>query len=150
MPREVVGLPLALATGVPRQIEPGILALIVLAGGLMFALAWLLERLVLRHLVNQDGATLLMATLGITYFLDGLGQTLFGSNIYKIDIGMPKDPVIAFESVFSMEGDFGKVKQICDLAERYNALTYLDEVHGVGLYGPRGGCSLPVLRAHRS
>jgi 5-aminolevulinate synthase len=47
--------------------------------------------------------------------------------------------IIAFESVFSMEGDFGKVKQICDLAERFNALTYLDEVHGVGLYGPRGG-----------
>ena len=41
-----------------------------------------------------------MATLGIGYFLDGIGQTIFGSNIYKIDIGMPKDPVIAFESVF--------------------------------------------------
>ena len=54
----------------------------------------------LRHLVNQEGATLLMATLGITYFLEGLGQTLFGSNIYKIDIGMPKDPVIALENVF--------------------------------------------------
>ena len=66
----------------------------------MFGVAWLIERLVLRHLVNQEGATLLMATLGITYFLDGLGQTLFGSNIYKIDIGMPKDPVIAFESTF--------------------------------------------------
>jgi branched-chain amino acid transport system permease protein len=41
-----------------------------------------------------------MATLGIPYFLEGLGQTLFGSDIYKIDIGMPKEPVIAFESVF--------------------------------------------------
>jgi branched-chain amino acid transport system permease protein len=49
----------------------------------MFVLAWLIERLVLRHLVNQEGATLLMATLGITYFLDGLGQTIFGSDIYK-------------------------------------------------------------------
>jgi branched-chain amino acid transport system permease protein len=54
---------------------------------------------VLRHLVNQEGATLLMATLGITYFLEGLGQTIFGSSIYKIDIGMPKDPVMAFESL---------------------------------------------------
>jgi branched-chain amino acid transport system permease protein len=41
-----------------------------------------------------------MATLGIAYLLDGVGQSLFGSDIYKIDIGMPKDPVIAFESVF--------------------------------------------------
>ena len=59
-----------------------------------------LERLVLRHLVNQEATTLLMATLGITYFLEGLGQSLFGSDIYKIDIGMPKEPVMAFESVF--------------------------------------------------
>jgi branched-chain amino acid transport system permease protein len=66
----------------------------------MFLVAWLIERLVLRHLVNQEGTTLLMATLGITYFLDGVGQTVFGSDIYKIDIGMPKDPVIMLESVF--------------------------------------------------
>jgi branched-chain amino acid transport system permease protein len=72
----------------------------VLAGAVMFIVAWLVERLVLRHLVNQEGATLLMATLGITYFLEGVGQTIFGSNIYKIDVGMPKDPVIAFESTF--------------------------------------------------
>jgi branched-chain amino acid transport system permease protein len=72
----------------------------VIAGLLMFAMAWLIERLVLRHLVNQEGATLLMATLGITYFIDGLGQTLFGSNIYSIDIGMPKDPVFVLDTVF--------------------------------------------------
>jgi branched-chain amino acid transport system permease protein len=72
----------------------------VLAGMVMFAVAWIIERLVLRHLVNQEGTTLLMATLGITYFLEGLGQTVFGSNIYKIDIGMPKDPVMILESAF--------------------------------------------------
>jgi branched-chain amino acid transport system permease protein len=71
-----------------------------LAGCLMFVLAWLIERLVLRHLVNQEGVTLLMATLGITYFLDGLGQTLFGSGSYQIDVGMPKDPLFLFESTF--------------------------------------------------
>ncbi len=76
------------------------MAAFVLAGAIMFVVAWLIERLVLRHLVNQEGATLLMATLGITYFLEGLGQTVFGSDIYKIDIGMPKDPIMAFESVF--------------------------------------------------
>jgi len=72
----------------------------VLAGALMWVVAWLIERLVLRHLVNQEGVTLLMATLGITYFLDGLGQTLFGSNIYAINVGMPKDPVFLLESTF--------------------------------------------------
>jgi len=72
----------------------------VLAGGVMFVVAWTVERLVLRHLVNQEGTTLLMATLGIAYLLDGLGQSIFGSDIYKIDIGMPKEPIMAFESTF--------------------------------------------------
>ena len=66
----------------------------------MIAVAWLIERLVLGKLVNQEGITLLMATLGISYFMDGFGQTLFGSDIYKIDIGMPKDPIFIFDKVF--------------------------------------------------
>ncbi|MEI8171657.1 MAG: branched-chain amino acid ABC transporter permease, partial [Rhodoferax sp.] len=70
------------------------------AGVVMFVVAWVIEHLVLRHLVNQEGTTLLMATLGIAYFLEGLGQSIFGSNIYKIDIGMPKDPVMILESAF--------------------------------------------------
>ena len=67
---------------------------------IMFVVAWLIERLALRYLVNQEGATLLMATLGIAYVLDGIGQTIFGSDIYKIDVGMPKEPVMMLESVF--------------------------------------------------
>lgn len=77
------------------------LAAFALAAALMFAVAWVVERLVLRHLVNQEGATLLMATLGVGYFLDGLGQTLFGSDVYKIDIGMPKEPVLALGNLIS-------------------------------------------------
>jgi branched-chain amino acid transport system permease protein len=72
----------------------------VAAGVIMFVVAWLVEYLVLRHLVNQEGATLLMATLGIAYFLDGVGQSIFGNDIYKIDVGMPKDPLIVMESTF--------------------------------------------------
>ncbi|KPF48010.1 ABC transporter permease [beta proteobacterium AAP121] len=76
--------------------------LLAFAGAMvvMVAVAWLIERLVLSKLVNQEGITLLMATLGIAYFLDGFGQTLFGSAIYKIDVGLPKDPLFMLESVF--------------------------------------------------
>ena len=85
--------------GIDNLIVSNLLAFAI-AALLMFVVAWLIERLVLRHLVNQEGATLLMATLGIAYFLEGLGQTLFGSDIYKIDIGMPKDPIFMLDSVF--------------------------------------------------
>ncbi len=71
-----------------------------LAAVLMFVLAWFVERLVLRPLVNQEAVTLLMATLGVTYFLDGFGQTIFGSAVYKIDIGMPKEPIFILNSLF--------------------------------------------------
>lgn len=70
------------------------------AVAVMILVAWLVERLVLGRLVNQEGVTLLMATLGITYFLDGFGQTIFGSDIYKIDVGMPKDPMFLLDTVF--------------------------------------------------
>jgi branched-chain amino acid transport system permease protein len=88
-----------LYAGITHPVLANLIAF-ALAGGVMFLVAWLIELLVLRHLVNQEGTTLLMATLGITYFLDGLGQSIFGSDIYKIDVGMPKDPLMAFQSTF--------------------------------------------------
>ncbi len=58
------------------------------------------------------------------------------SLLKTVDINRPK--IIAFESLYSMDGDFGPIEAICDLADKYNAMTYLDEVHAVGVYGPRG------------
>ena len=86
-------------SGIQSLLLANVLAFLV-AAAVMFVVAWLIEALVLRHLVNQEGTTLLMATLGIGYFLDGLGQSIFGGAIYKIDIGMPKEPIMAFEGVF--------------------------------------------------
>ena len=57
---------------------------------IMVALAFAIERLVLRPLVNQDGIILFMATIGLTFFLEGFGQTLWGSDIYTLDLGMPE------------------------------------------------------------
>jgi len=73
---------------------------ILVATAIMVALAWLIERLVLRPLVNQEPVALLMATLGVTYFLDGFGQTVWGSDIYKIDLGIAKEPVMILANVF--------------------------------------------------
>jgi branched-chain amino acid transport system permease protein len=72
----------------------------LIAAAIMVVFAWLVERLVLRKLVNQEGVTLLMATLGIAFFLDGFGQTIWGSDIYSINLGISKDPLLAFPGVF--------------------------------------------------
>jgi branched-chain amino acid transport system permease protein len=85
--------------GIQSPVAANLIAF-VLAAGVMFIVAWVIEYLVLRHLVNQEGTTLLMATLGITYFLDGVGQSIFGSDIYKIDIGMPKEPLMVLQNAF--------------------------------------------------
>ncbi len=85
--------------GFDNKLLANLLALVA-AMLVMVAVAWLIERLVLGKLVNQEGITLLMATLGVAYLLDGVGQTVFGSNIYKIDIGLPKDPVFLMEDTF--------------------------------------------------
>jgi branched-chain amino acid transport system permease protein len=73
---------------------------ILLAMGIMVVLAWLIERLVLRPLVNQEAVALLMATLGVAYFLDGFGQTVWGSDIYEIELGIAKEPVMVLDKLF--------------------------------------------------
>jgi branched-chain amino acid transport system permease protein len=75
-------------------------AAVLVAVAIMVVFAFLVERLVLRPLVNQDGVALLMATLGVTYFLDGFGQTVWGSDIYEINLGIAREPVMILGSLF--------------------------------------------------
>jgi branched-chain amino acid transport system permease protein len=72
----------------------------ILAALVMVLVAFMIEKLVLRHLVNQEGIILFLATFGITYFIEGAGQLIFGSDIYRIDLGLPKEPKIILESTF--------------------------------------------------
>ena len=97
------------------------------AMAIMIVVAWLVERLVLSGLVNQEGVTLLMATLGIAYFLDGFGQTVFGNDIYKIDIGLPKDPIFLLEGTFQ-----GGI--LVNKEELYAALIAAALVAGLSLF----------------
>ncbi len=85
--------------GVESRLVANSLAFLI-AMALMVGFAWLVERLVLRHLVNQEGVVLLMATLGITYFIDGVGQTIWGSDIYEITLGLPKTPTLIADGLF--------------------------------------------------
>ena len=87
------------ALGMPPGMVGNLLAIVVTLAG-MVVLAWLIERLALRHLVNQEPIALLMAALGIAYLLDGFGPMVLGSEVYSIDVGMPKDPVFILDSMF--------------------------------------------------
>jgi branched-chain amino acid transport system permease protein len=99
-------------------LAPGALSValaVIVSIALMIAVAWLIERLALRHLVNQEPITLLMATLGIAYLLDGFGPLVFGSAVYSIDVGMPKDPTFILDKWF--EGGL-----LVSLEDLYSAL----------------------------
>ncbi|MEL3890245.1 branched-chain amino acid ABC transporter permease [Ferrovibrio sp. MS7] len=82
-----------LQKGVPIWLSI-ILTLVVMA-----ILAFVIERLVLRHLVNQEGIILFMATIGVSYFIDGFGQSIWGSSVTSFDVGIPTDPI------FIMDGE---------------------------------------------
>src|SRR5881392_432760 len=76
----LVGL---LERGVP------VVAALVLTTAVMIALAWIIERVVLRPLVNQEHIILFMATIGLTFFLEGFGEMVWGANVKKLDVGLP-------------------------------------------------------------
>ena len=106
----------------------------LLAMVIMVVLAWVIERLVLRPLVNQEGVALLMATLGVTYFLDGFGQTIWGSDIYKIDLGIAKEPVMILDQVFHTEQEATREHRV----QQKNWVFWHADVHLVNLATKQG------------
>jgi len=80
------------------EVMPTPLAILASAA-LMLLLAIAIERFVLRPLVNQDGLILFMATIGITFFINGFGQAVFGSEVYTLDLGIPKSPLILLDGI---------------------------------------------------
>ena len=99
----VAGLALVRSLGWLQAHMPFWLALILalaFAVALMMAVAWAVERFVLEPLVNQSALSLFMATIGVTFVLEGLGQQIFGAEVYPLDVGFPKDAIFALESLF--------------------------------------------------
>jgi 5-aminolevulinate synthase len=120
-------------------------------GALLFGSGWMANETTLSTLGSMlPGAVIVSDAKNHNSMIEGIRHARCEKRIFKhndvedldrvlaaLDPEAPK--IVAFESVYSMDGDISPIEEICDVAERRGAMTYLDEVHAVGMYGPRGG-----------
>ena len=113
-------------------------AAVVLTGGVMVLLAVLVERLVLRHLINQAPIVLFMATIGLAYFLEGLGDLMWGADVKAVDVGLPQGGSLWFEELTKgwAPADAGYWGMYVDKLDVVAALVAAALVAGLTLFSP--------------
>ena len=134
-----------------KQLEAELLDLHQKEAALLFTSAYIANDATLSTLPKLlPGLVILSDELNHASMIEGIRRNGGAKRIFRhndldhlreqlsaLPVEVPK--LIAFESIYSMDGDFGPIEAICDLADEFGAMTYIDEVHAVGIYGPRGG-----------
>jgi len=128
---------------------PGIVA-IALTAAVMVGLAWLIERLVLKHLVNQPPIILFMATIGLAYFLEGLGDVMWGADIKTLDVGLPQGISETVESVTDSLLGYGFFIDNLDIVATVVAVILVASLTIFSQYSKQGRALRAVADDHQA
>ena len=128
---------------------PGLIA-IILTAGVMTLLAIVVERLILKHLVNQEPIILFMATIGLAYFLEGFGDVMWGADIKKLDVGLPQGINEAIESTTYNLFGYGLFIDTLDIVAAFVAATLVISLTLFSQYSKQGRALRAVADDHQA